>query len=1285
MGGVERGATRSGDTVSSQFGYNLARQGEFALGMGAQFAAFGALYQGVNQVKEYQKGVADLKIAMGDGQAANQTYLNSLADLSRAVGENAHEAFDSAASGVRAFGAALAEAQGKPLTDLQKQAVGYQVTQNATQLGIIGGEGQNKATDQIIAIGTAYGLQAGELNQVTDAIAATKRFVGGEPAQIAEGLQRFAKSASDGGLDINGAATLVGLVQSRTGEGGDAIASSLGRILQIVSGTHGDKIASQYANDGRVSTADRGILANGNSTAWERLQAFSDIFRAGDTATRDNILGAIGGTRNRAEASSLLGEMPLINQFNKQFDSAGPGSAQGQGLQQYNQQMNTLEGTIKRVEGDLKNIAADLGNSGLFNIFGAMAKGLDPLLTGLDDVLRLIGQLNGATHGVSGAIAGVAELYGASRLYGAYKGRSASEDPALAENTTAISELTAAVRGQTVATEAQVAATEVNDAELAVADAEGAAGGGMLSRFGGAQGLGLLGGMGLMALGGSLQNGHPGSTQNNIGTMASYAGTGAMIGSFIGPEGTLIGGGLGLLAGGIKSAFDSNQQNDKNQAYLDQTRASAQQAASVGNFAQAVRDFQEAAATFKINGDSNRQQQASNEASFLSAFKGGSDSALLDRLGSPVRPASNNVRDRATAGLKDLAHEEQLRHLASTMPEWSKADLVKALASQLGYDTVANNVAGTEHLKRVYGASGDPLAARNAAEANVAAAHGFGGGAFVRTPLNGGSPATSPLQGSNPLVEGQTGNAAALLKAAVDRAVKESGAAENKQLTDQQVTSIVKNALPGLSQDQINGLVPQIQSTLQSMAKGSGAAGALNALANLETAAAPDIVAAYDQIRKGLVKKAQSRAEMEQINQKYGGLEVSAAGNNSALIASVFHNLDQATINHIVAAGNDAATAANAAAQMTADVEHALATVAAAEAADLRMAASQGLGQTALLGIGNAATGSPAALAAQKIIDQYKALGATAAQASAHASAINAAANAAGAAANLPKVGGGRAGGAGHQYDYVKSAIAEARAARAGGGDVSAAMAAIVSAQDQLQHNQKDSAAWWRAYASLWQAKQQLAKAEVTEASTLYMLTHDFTNPVVQAYDKLVEAEKTLSLDKKLHFSREVIRKDELALDQAKAADQKAAFDQELQDIQTKEQLGQMSHAAYVRWLQNESKRLHDIKHMSRQQYDEMNQVDQALLQANDSMNAQWNLTSIDARGLIYQVKALSQIGQMVGAGNIPGAGIVNNTNSNNTTYTIVVTSPGGFKNTMDTLMAKKPAGATITTRTRRS
>lgn len=1263
-GGLSRGSLRNGSTLSSNLGYTVARQAENLGSLGVQLATFDAGYQAIGQVKEYQKGVQDLNIAMQS--TAPQQYLNTLADLSRTVGENAAEAFDSAASGIRAFQNTLQAIQGYAPTAQQKQEIGLAVTQNATQLGVIGGEGQNKATDQIVAIGTAYGLQASELTQVTDAIAATKRFAGGEPNEIAAGLARFAVSGNAAGLDLNGAAALIGRIQSTTGESGDSIANSVSRILETVGGTHGDKIAAQYANDGNVSSSDRRTLANANSTEWQRLQAFSDIFRNGDVGTQDNILSAIGGTRNRAEATTLLTQMPLIQQFNQAFNGSGPQGAAGQGLQQFTQQMNTVEGTIKRIEGDLRNIAADLGNSGLFDLFGSLAKAADPLLQSLDNVLRLLGEINklGDAHGV-GVLAGAGEIAlaakGVSLLRGGGDGKGVAATDA---NTVALDRLTAAIEGNTVAEE------------------ESAATGGRFS----AKGFGL--GLGLTAAGGFLQNGRPGSFQNNAGDVLSLAGTGATIGSFLGPEGTAAGGLIGGIIGAAQAIGQTNAQNKANQNYYDSATAAARQDIAAGKFAEAVKEFESAAANLAKVGDTHHAEDLRNTGEGLRSALNNPVAAWLAEQSADPRSGAKPA-DMALAGRQAIAQALNLENATGTHPETSPlygGSLVDIIAKQLGIKPNSTAPGGglrqwrtSDVANTIFGSLGSGTVGQSlAAYRRLQSAHDSQiesdrannpyadtGGSFDTDALNSINARISSLQSGR--------GAKAMLQAAVEKAVKEYGLAQTKELSDGQITSIVKNALPGLTQDQINGLIPQVQQALAAMAGKDGIGGGIQGLANLETAAAPQMVATLDQIRKALIKKASSRAEFERINAEYGKLEVAAAGDDSALIAKVFKNLDSQTIATIKAAANEAYTAAENAVKMDGDIKGALSAAVGAIGQDLgsiggliNLAADPGSV------IGNFQKGAKGIIAE----NQLK-------QAKATLNALSDASSAAGPAVSVPKFGGGGSGAA-HQYDYVKSAVAEARAARAGGGDIAAAMAAIKSAQDELDHNAKNTAAWWRADASLWQAKKQLAAAEVAHASTLFLLEHDSTNPVVQAEDKVLEAQKQLTLDRRLKFSPEVISKDKLALVEAEAAQQRAVFDQELSNIQTRQQLGQISQAAYIRWLKSEETSLENIKNKTQQQKDELNQVALALQQANDSMNAQFNLTSIDARGLIYQVQALSQIGA-ASKTSIPGAGIVNN-NSGNTTINITsaLTEAQLERLISREIARQRKTSPTVTTRPRR-
>ena len=200
------------------------------------------------------------------------------------------------------------------------------------------------------------------------------------------------------------------------------------------------------------------------------------------------------------------------------------------------------------------------------------------------------------------------------------------------------------------------------------------------------------------------------------------------------------------------------------------------------------------------------------------------------------------------------------------------------------------------------------------------------------------------------------------------------------------------------------------------------------------------------------------------------------------------------------------------------------------------------------------------------------------------------------------------------------SAAAQASAARTGGA-IAAAQAALASATAQLNATASGTTGYYQALASFYQAQWQMREAMLAYQANLDVLNGDFTDPVEQARDALRAARRKLRSDRRNGAGRDTLAADRVAVEQAEAQAQNAAFQQRLQDAQTANQLGQMSFKAYMNYLQSEHRRLSAIKNRTRQQQDQLNTVDMAMKQAADSMEGQFNLGDINARGLVYQTR----------------------------------------------------------------
>jgi len=193
-------------------------------------------------------------------------------------------------------------------------------------------------------------------------------------------------------------------------------------------------------------------------------------------------------------------------------------------------------------------------------------------------------------------------------------------------------------------------------------------------------------------------------------------------------------------------------------------------------------------------------------------------------------------------------------------------------------------------------------------------------------------------------------------------------------------------------------------------------------------------------------------------------------------------------------------------------------------------------------------------------------------------------------------------------------ALAQAKndaAAAKVGGSVAAARAALANANLALNAAKSDSIEYYQALKQYYDARRTLSDAIANQTSLRRQLAADTTDPLVVAKIELKAAKEKLALDRRRGQAEDVLLQDQLNLRKARQTKEQTAFDQRMRDHQTAEQLGKLSHAGYIRYLQSEHARFAAIKHRTRQQQDDLNQVDLALKAAKDALSGQFNIGGI--------------------------------------------------------------------------
>lgn len=197
------------------------------------------------------------------------------------------------------------------------------------------------------------------------------------------------------------------------------------------------------------------------------------------------------------------------------------------------------------------------------------------------------------------------------------------------------------------------------------------------------------------------------------------------------------------------------------------------------------------------------------------------------------------------------------------------------------------------------------------------------------------------------------------------------------------------------------------------------------------------------------------------------------------------------------------------------------------------------------------------------------------------------------------------------------------------GDAVAAAQVALSNAKLDLASTKKGQAAYYDALVAVGQARKEAAAALNQRKYNRDLLGIDLTDPVAQANADVRDARRQLA-DAQGPDDRDAAR---LNLRNKRNSAEAAAFSQRLSDVQTADDLGRISHEAYLHYLQNEHNRLSAIGKRTRQQQDELDQIDKLMKGAADELNGQFNIGTIKLP-TVYEVRRAIAAGSS-GVGNI--------------------------------------------------
>lgn len=201
---------------------------------------------------------------------------------------------------------------------------------------------------------------------------------------------------------------------------------------------------------------------------------------------------------------------------------------------------------------------------------------------------------------------------------------------------------------------------------------------------------------------------------------------------------------------------------------------------------------------------------------------------------------------------------------------------------------------------------------------------------------------------------------------------------------------------------------------------------------------------------------------------------------------------------------------------------------------------------------------------------------------------------------------------AGAQATAAEIAAAKAAAyATKSESPIRAAKAAVQSAKASLAKTEVGTLEYWQALDGLFAAQNSLTDAILEHQRVKFLLARDITDPIVQAQADLIAAQQKYRSDLKSGAGQDVLDQDRLDIRTAQAALESTKFQQNLSAMQTADQLGQITHQAYIRYLDRQRERLEGIKNRTYQEQQQLNEVTSLLQDAQKTLQGQFNLGDI--------------------------------------------------------------------------
>lgn len=350
----------------------LSTTASFAAGGMAFQAVVSTLGELITGTRQFEEALSSLALNFDSSTDEMRGFATEVGSVANSIGLTQAQGVEAASRSVGLFDTArLSEAEKRDFALLAVATTG-RIAQQSGKDELVGVE------TNLAGILRSFQLQNADLSRVEDAIAVIAKATGGNQADILAAGAETATLARAAGFDAFQNSAIIANQATTTGQTAGAAAEQLAQVF------------AQATNAGIQARFEALGIDTAGTSQNEQFQQLSELIRAG-RVTQDQLasLTALFG-RSRAGAAfrNLVEGFPRVNQLADQARNSP-----GEGQRQFEQLFDNISADITITIGQLRGLATEFAQSGALDVLGALVIAVGQGAAALTEVLRLFNQL----------------------------------------------------------------------------------------------------------------------------------------------------------------------------------------------------------------------------------------------------------------------------------------------------------------------------------------------------------------------------------------------------------------------------------------------------------------------------------------------------------------------------------------------------------------------------------------------------------------------------------------------------------------------------------------------------------------------------------------------------------------------------------------------------------------------------------------------------------------------------------------------------------------------------